>query len=220
MIDSNLMIAGLDDAGRGAIIGPLVIAGIRMQEKELAVLTKLKVKDSKLLSPSARVNLYPEILKVSKHAVIKVPPKTIDEYVLRGKKLKRLNYLEALVMARVVKKLDPDVAYVDASDVNPERYRKDILHELSKEIKIISTHRAESLYPIVAAASIIAKVERDREIAKIEEQYTGIGTGYPSDPKTRRFLRSWLSSRGNMPSFTRRSWKTWERLSSKDLRDF
>ncbi|MBI4258817.1 MAG: ribonuclease HII [Thaumarchaeota archaeon] len=210
-------IVGVDDAGRGCIIGPLVIAGVCVDGSDVSRLADLGVRDSKTLTPRARETLYPEIKKISTISIRKVPPIEVDEYVLKGKKLRKLNYLEALTMASVISELRPDVAYVDASDTNPKRFGSQISDAIKTKVKIVSSHKADSRYPVVSAASIIAKVSRDREIKKIEEQYGHIGSGYPSDEKTISFLRKWLLSDKGAPPFARLSWKTWKSIRETTL---
>ncbi|MEM3383421.1 MAG: ribonuclease HII [Nitrososphaerales archaeon] len=206
-------IAGVDDAGRGAILGPLVIAGISMKEDKLDQLVRIGVKDSKLLSPNRRVNLYHQIMKIADNvSIIKLKPEQIDDYVLKGKKYKRLNYLEALSMAKVIESLDAEVVYVDASDVDVNRFKQDILETLQRKVEIISVHHADRIYPIVSAASIIAKVNRDKEIFGLSQKFGDIGSGYPADKKTVKFLEQWLRRYGEFPPFARKSWKTIKKL--------
>lgn len=203
-----MLIAGVDDAGRGPVIGPLVIAGVAMRKESLPKLSRLGVKDSKLLSPQRRETLSVEVKKIAeKHAVVKLSPKEIDETVLNGRRLRRLNWLEAQTMAKVIEMLRPDLAYVDASDVNAERFKHHILECLSFKVEIVSEHKADRNYPIVSAASIIAKVERDREIAELRVKHGNFGSGYPSDPRTAAFLRQYLREHGSHPDFVRKSWK-------------
>ena len=203
-----MLIAGVDDAGRGSVIGPLVIAGVLMKEEELPKLVELKVRDSKLLSPHRRETLAVEIKRIAqKHSVIKLSPKEIDKVVETGKKLHRLNRLEAQTMAKVIATLKPDIAYVDASDVLEERFKQHILECLPFKPQIISEHKADRKYPIVSAASIIAKVERDKEITELANKYGDFGCGYPTDPKTIKFLQQCLEKLGEYPDFIRKSWK-------------
>ncbi|MEM3703169.1 MAG: ribonuclease HII [Candidatus Bathyarchaeia archaeon] len=203
-----MLVAGVDDAGRGSIIGPLIIAGILIDEKDLPKLVQLGVKDSKLLSPSRRETLAVEIKRIAqKHAVVKLSPAEIDKVVEKGKKLHKLNRLEAQAMAKVIELLKPDVAYVDASDVLEERFKQQIIECLPLKVKIISEHKADRKYPVVSAASIIAKVERDREIAELKAKYGDFGCGYPTDSKTVEFLRLCLKSLGEYPEFVRKSWR-------------
>lgn len=203
-----MLIAGVDDAGRGSVVGPLVIAGIMIKEEDLPKLIQLGVKDSKLLSPHRRETLAPEIKRlIEKYSVIKLSPEEIDEVVENGKKLHRLNRLEARAMAKVIEMLKPDIAYVDASDVIEERFKEHILEYLPFKVKIISEHKADKTYPVVSAASIIAKVERDREIAELAKKYGDFGSGYPSDPRTINFLQQCLKKWREYPNDIRKSWK-------------
>jgi ribonuclease HII len=212
-----MLIAGVDDAGRGSVIGPLVIAGVLMREGNLPKLVELKVKDSKLLSPRKREILAVEIKRIAeKYSVVKLSPKEIDKVVESGRKLHKLNRLEAQTMAKVIEMLKPDVAYVDASDVLEERFKHHILEALPIAVQIISEHKADRKYPIVSAASIIAKVERDKEIADIAKKYGEIGCGYPSDPKTMSFLKKCLKEKGEYPEFIRKSWKPAKRTVSEN----
>jgi ribonuclease HII len=211
-----MLIAGVDDAGRGSVIGSLVIAGVLMSEEDLPKLAELGVKDSKLLSPHRRERLAVEIKRIAKkHAVIKLSPKEIDHIVQKGKKLHRLNRLEAQTMARVIEALRPDIAYVDASDVLEERFKQHILECLPFKVEIISEHKADRKYSIVSAASIIAKVERDKEIAELTKKYGDLGCGYPTDPKTISFLKKCLQETGEYPDFVRKSWKPAKKVKSE-----
>lgn len=212
-----MLIAGVDDAGRGSVIGPLVIAGVLFKEENMPKLVELKVRDSKLLSPKRRESLAVEIKRIAeKYGVVKLSPMEIDKVVASERKLHKLNRLEAQAMAKIIEMLKPDIAYVDASDVLEERFKQHILEELSIKVQIISEHKADRKYPIVSAASIIAKVERDREIAEIAKNYGDIGCGYPSDPKTMRFLQRCLKEFGGYPEFVRKSWKPAKRTKSEN----
>jgi len=208
-----MLICGIDDAGRGPVIGPLVIAGILVDEDGLTKLINLGVRDSKTLPPERRERLADEILKIVRDCrVVKVSPSEIDYVVRTGKRLNRLNRLEARVMASIIMDLKPDVAYVDASDILPDRFKRHIAEELSFRVKIVSEHKADKTYPVVSAASIIAKVERDKEIEGLKRRYGDLGSGYAADPKTLLFLREWVRKYGEYPDFVRKSWKTAKRI--------
>ncbi|RLF37118.1 ribonuclease HII [Candidatus Bathyarchaeota archaeon] len=208
--------AGVDDAGRGCVIGPLVVAGVLMPEDKLKLLEQIGVRDSKELTPKRRERLAEEIRKIAeKIKVVKVPPSEVDRIVFRGVKYRRLNWLEAKVMAQVISELKPEIAYVDASDVLEERFKEQILEEIPAGIEVVSEHDADAKYPIVSAASIIAKTERDKEIQKLRMKYGDFGSGYPSDPKTREFLLKCLRERGKYPDCVRKSWKTLRRLAEE-----
>lgn len=211
-------IAGVDEAGRGAILGPLVIAGVCVREDKLEQLIKIGVRDSKLLSPYRRSDLYRQIMNIAYSvSLVKLKPEQIDDYVLKGEKYKRLNYLEALSMAKAIDSLDAEMVYVDASDVDVERFKKDILGALQRKVEIISVHHADRIYPIVSAASIIAKVTRDQEISELSQKFGNIGSGYPADDRTIKFLKEWVKKYGDIPPFARRSWKTVKKLLNSKL---
>jgi ribonuclease HII len=208
-----MLIAGVDDAGRGAVIGPLVIAGVLLDEKDIPKLVALRVRDSKLLSPKRREELSGAIRPlVLKYHVEKLWPKEIDKVVNSHIKLQKLNRLEAQTMAKVIDALKPDKAIVDASDVNAARYKEHILESLSYKPEIISEHKADRNYPIVSAASIIAKVERDKAIAELTQKFGEMGCGYPTDSQTIAFLEDWLKQYGEYSDFVRKSWKPAKKL--------
>jgi len=202
-----MLVCGVDDAGRGSVLGPLVIAGVLVDHKDIGRLVNLGVKDSKLLSPARRSKLAPEIVKIVRsHYVVRLSPAEIDEVVETGSKLHRLNRLEAHAMAEVIAFLKPDVAYVDASDVLPKRYAEHIAEKVPFKVEIVSEHKADRTYPVVSAASIIAKVERDNAIAELTRIYGNLGSGYCSDPETMAFLKDWVKSHGSYPEHVRKSW--------------
>lgn len=208
-----MLIAGVDDAGRGAVIGPLVIAGVLLREEDLPRLKGLGVKDSKLLSPHRREVLAVEIKKiVQKYSVLKLQPEEIDIVVKSGRKLHKLNWLEAQTMAKVIEALRPDKVFVDASDVLEERFKQHILECMSFKVEIVSEHKADRNYVAVSAASIIAKVERDREVTELAKVYGDFGSGYPSDPRTMSFLEKWIEKSEEYPEFIRKSWKPAKRV--------
>jgi ribonuclease HII len=212
-----MLVAGVDDAGRGSAIGPLVIAGVSIREEEIPSLVTLGVKDSKLLSAHRREVLAPKIKQsVRDYRIVKLAPRQIDEVVLKGRKLRRLNWLEAEAMAKVIEALKPDKAYVDASDVLEDRFKAHILECLPFSIPMVSEHKADRTYAVVSAASIIAKVERDAEIADLARVYGDFGSGYPSDPRTAVFLRRCLAKMGEYPEFVRKSWKPVKKVKSDE----
>lgn len=206
---------------RGPVIGPLIIAGVTIESSRLRELTDLGVKDSKTLSPARRRFLSDRIRVVVRNScLIEIQPVEIDHVVLTGKRLRKLNYLEARVMADVIAKLRPDIAYVDSSDIIPDRFASDISSMLPFEVRIISEHHADQRYPIVSAASILAKVRRDQVIDELTQAYGDLGSGYPSDPKTIRFLERWFDQHGSYPEFARKSWKTLRRITDRRVRRF
>jgi|TARA_B100000131_G_scaffold243011_1_gene235608 ribonuclease HII len=202
-----VQICGVDDAGRGSMIGPLVIAGIRIEKKNISKLRKLGVRDSKKLSSKKRDLLYKEILKiVDSYHVIRIPPRTIDKYVFEH----NLNHLEAKKMAEVISNLNPDISYVDSCDVNAARFGREI-SDLSNKSKVKSYHYADSRFVVVSAASIIAKVSRDRSIMRLNKT-SNLGSGYPSDKKSVNYVKKIVSSKKPLPTSVRKSWKPVQKI--------
>jgi len=148
------------------------------------------------------------------YSYIELSPAQIDHIVLTGKRLHRLNLLEAQAMAKAIETLKPNLAYVDASDVKPERFGQQIKNLLTINAKIISEHKADQKYPPVSAASILAKVRRDQHIKQLHKKHGDLGTGYPNDPKTLKFLKT-LITQGPLPHYVRKSWKTIKRLNQE-----
>jgi ribonuclease HII len=190
-----------------------VVAGISIEASEVGKLKALGVRDSKKLSPKRRESLYPEILKVSNRVYsTRISPEEIDAVVTWGKKLRKLNYLEAVYFAKVIDNLGAHRATVDASDVIPERFGDNIAGNLSCDCKVVAVHKADRDYPVVSAASIVAKVERDREVELLRREHGDFGSGYPSDPTTRTFFTELIRRGEPLPGYARKSWKTWLRL--------
>lgn len=223
--------AGVDDAGRGSVLGPLVIAGVSIDESKIPDLKRIGVRDSKTLTPKRRHELNKEIRKLCTKVVWqKIAPHDIDRVVFSGQKLFRLNYLEAQVMASVLSRLEYDLAFVDCCDTNQDRFgylisdmiagkrgKKFTVGEKNPLFDIIrSEHHADRNYPVVSAASIVAKVTRDSLIKKLHEKHGVFGSGYPSDQKTIAYLNKALKSSCGLPSFTRRSWLTIRRIQEKE----
>jgi len=204
-----MQICGVDEAGRGSMLGPLVVAGITISKTKINLLKKLGVRDSKKLSPAAREHLYKKIIEVvDDYYVVRIPPGIIDKSVSTHS----LNHLEAKYMAKVISKLSPSTAFVDSCDVNSKRFGKEI-SKLTTNTKIRSYHHADSKFITVSAASILAKVSRDRAIARLAKKYD-VGSGYPSDPKTKIFVKKSIRKNQDL-TFLRKSWKPVQILMKK-----
>ncbi len=189
----------------------MALVGVKDEEK-VEELRELGVKDSKKLSPSRREELYGEILRVTDVVITKrVEPFLIDAFVKVG----GLNRLEAIVAAELIQKSGAKRVFVDAPDTDPLRYGRAIAQLVEGDVKVVAEHGADAKYPLVSAASIIAKVERDRIIRRMEEVYGEIGTGYPHDEVTLSFVERWMRAFGRTPSFVRSSWRTARRLGKK-----
>jgi len=218
------MICGADEAGRGPCFGPLVVAGILVEND--AELIHIGVCDSKQLTPKKREQLAPMIKNItSKYEIIVMPAPDIDDL----RKTMTLNELEVFVYSKIIEKLKPDVCYVDAVDVKEDRFGRDILSHLSYTPQMISVHKADEKYPVVGAASILAKVVRDEHVQRIAQELEPalnlpLGSGYPADPITKTFLHTWVSRFGSLPPHVRTSWETCQQLirnhKTKRLDDF
>ncbi len=205
------IIVGIDEAGRGPVIGPLVICAYAISKKDIDKLIKLKVKDSKLLSKKRRNELYSQLISIAADYKVKhLSAAEIDEL----RKNYTLNIIEQRMMLKLAKDLKtiPSEIYIDAADVNAKRFGGVFETEFSNA-KIISKHKADLLFPVVSAASIIAKKERDDEIAKISNKIgEEIGSGYPADPVTREFLNRYYAKNKKFPPYVRESWDTVKKI--------
>ena len=206
------MICGVDEAGRGPVIGPLVVAGVTFEGD--SKLIEYNVRDSKKISPRRREFLAKKIKEIAvEYETIVISASDIDDM----RKIMTLNEIEINVFIKIIDKLKPDVCYVDAVDVNDKRFGRNIMSRLSFKPEIISKHKADDIYPIVGAASILAKTRRDMEVQKISQKLEKklnfpLGSGYPSDPITKKFLKGWVEKFGELPPNVRHSWKTAQNL--------
>ena len=197
-------ILGVDEAGRGSVLGPLVIAGVVVPEKMEKVLERMGVKDSKRLAPHRRTILSRKLKKMFDYDIVVITAREIDEMRADGI---NLNEIERNAMQDLILKMKPEKAIVDAVDVKAERFQENLKN--STGFDIIAEHKADNNYIQVSAASIIAKAERDAQIEEINKEFIktgGIGSGYPSDPTTKKFLTNYTYD--EMPDFVRRSWNT------------
>ncbi|MEM5860904.1 MAG: ribonuclease HII [Candidatus Aenigmatarchaeota archaeon] len=207
-------VLGIDEAGRGSVIGPLVICGVLIEESKIEFLKEAK--DSKLLSPKRREKLEKKIKEVVKDfAVIKISSEEIDK--LRSEK--NLNNIEIENMQKIINLFNPDVVIIDSPEKNVKKFERKIREKIkNNNIEIICENYADRKYKVVSAASIIAKVERDREIEKIKKEYKiDFGSGYPSDERTIKFLENIIKNEKELPKFIRKSWLTVKRLGKRKL---
>ncbi|MFA4957225.1 MAG: ribonuclease HII [Candidatus Methanoperedens sp.] len=207
------MISGIDEAGKGPVLGPMCVAGVLMDNAANGALLKLGVKDSKKLTPKKREVLAWDIKKIAnKYFVLEVSAFQIDEL----RKIMTMNEIMVVCFAKVLEELRPDHAFVDAADVIAQRFGENLKKKYTREITITSEHEADVKYPIVSAASILAKVRRDTLVKELGEKIgADIGSGYPSDAKTILFLENWVKEHGSLPDFARSSWETSRRILGK-----
>ncbi len=201
---------------KGSVLGPMVLCGICFIKSNLNFLSKIGVKDSKKLSSKKRSQLA-YLLKndCHSHKIVAISPQEIDE---REVKKITMNRLEELKMAEIINDLKPDIIYIDAVDVNEQRFGKSIKSLLNyTPKKIISKHKADDIYPIVSAGSIIAKDKRDALIEELQTKHGNFGSGYPSDVRTVEFLRDFIKKNKKAPKFARKSWDTTKKIINEEL---
>ena len=199
-------IAGVDEAGRGPLIGPMVICGVLVNSTTLEEIENMGVRDSKTLTPLRREKLAAKIESIADKIIIRsVSASEID----RLRKRMTMNEIEVKEFVEVVTALNPQKIYLDAADVKASRFGERIGEMsglTSKGADIVSEHKADSKYPIVSAASIIAKVQRDQAITRLYRRFGDFGSGYPSDPKTIEFVKRLVKDKQKLPSIIRHSW--------------
>ncbi len=214
-------VLGLDEAGRGSLVGPLVVGGFLAPAMSLPTLGRIGVTDSKLLRPQRREAIYRRLTEIGTRFVHEIPPAEVDRYVRRG----RLNDLEAEYFARIVRRTRPDFVYLDACDPVPLRFGETVRRLSGASSIVHAHHHADLRFPVVGAASIVAKVRRDRAVATLRRRLgEELGSGYPSDGRTVAFVRGALQNGAPDPVWLRRSWATTERLkrecTARTLDDF
>lgn len=208
-----MKVLGIDEAGRGAVIGPMVICGLLIDEKREKKLRRIGVRDSKELTKEMREKLVEKVEKMADFIlVLKVPACKIDANRRHGV---NLNTLEARKFAEIIDMLKPDKVIMDAPGINTQKFEERVRSFLeTKGVKILCEHFADKKYPVVSAASIIAKVERDKEIMELEREIgRPIGVGYSHDPTTMEFLEDLVKRRGRkLPPYVRVTWDTTQQL--------
>lgn len=204
-----MKIVGIDEAGRGSVLGPLVVCGVTIAKNRIRYIERLKLKDSKRITPKKRTVLARKIKKIAECYPISIEAQDID---LKRSQNINLNQIEKNAIYEIIRQSKPELSIIDCLDVNPDRFKQDV-EDACPSVKVLTEHKAEDKYPLVAAASIVAKVERDLSLERIRKEYSGIGSGYPSDPQTISFLKEWEYS--DLPPFVRKSWSTVEKNCKK-----
>ncbi|MHA1910708.1 MAG: ribonuclease HII [Candidatus Kariarchaeaceae archaeon] len=210
-----MVFGGLDEAGRGPVLGPLVVGFVVASKEQISSFVDAGVKDSKKLSPKKRFDLFDFISKNSLLASsFTISASQIDSD--RASDI-NLNSIERSLMLQALSStsLPITTVIVDSLDIKPDRLASWFSTQLP-HLSFICEHKADETFPVVSAASIIAKVTRDRFMIKLASDYGfELGSGYPSDPKTRSFLEMLFSEKKVIPPFVRQSWKTFTSLQEK-----
>ncbi|MEM0074326.1 MAG: ribonuclease HII [Candidatus Micrarchaeaceae archaeon] len=231
------MIAGGDEAGRGAVLGPLVVSLVVIGKDREKRLAEIGVRDSKQLTKRQREFLFDEIYNTAEEVVYyMISNEEINANMQSGISL---NELEALHFAKLVDALNSDVKklYIDSPDVLPWRFgvrigmfsKKQLItarakakntHESASTIRVTAEHKADVKYPVVSASSIISKVIRDREIERMTQELgLNIGSGYPSDHFTISALKENLDNK-ELQAYIRQKWQTIKQIRQRHIREF
>ncbi len=192
-----MRILGIDEAGRGPAIGPMIMAGVLYDENKEDTLTEMGVRDSKKLSPKKRESLEMGIKEnVEGYWIVEISVSLIDR--------KNLNTLEIESAASIINEADANAVFLDVPVAGSgiDKYIKKIREITGYGVQITGENHADDTYPCVSAASILAKVERDRIIKSLWERYGNFGSGYPGDDKTHKFISEWHK----FPEIVRKRW--------------
>lgn len=203
--DPRSMRVGVDEAGKGPVVGSMFATAVRAPSGALPD----GVGDSKTIAPAVRADLS-ECIRGDDRievAVAEIPVDRIDAPDTNMNGLTVAAHAEALGRAA----RNGDRALLDAGEVNAERFARRVDEGVPADVTVAADHRADESDRLVGAASIVAKVRRDAHVADLSERhsaYGGVGSGYPSDPDTRAFLREYVRAHGRLPDCARRSWST------------
>lgn len=192
---------GVDEAGKGPVLGSMFAAAVRADPSALPE----DVDDSKHLTPARREELATAIReRADAVAIAEIPVERIDDPETDMNELTVAAHAEAL--SRLAR--DGLSGYADAGETNAVRFERRVSQRLDATVDLRAEHRADATYPIVSAASIVAKVTRDAHVADLAAEYGDVGSGYPSDETTRTFLRKYVHKNDSLPACARESWQT------------
>lgn len=197
---------GIDEAGRGPVIGPLVFCGFVIAESNVKKLKKLGVRDSKELKIDKMKKLANELEKIAKSILyIEVEPHIIDS--------RNISFLTFEKFLELINASKAETVYFDAPVPSRlvERYIMKLKQSIDKDVEIIGDIKGDKKFPCVSAASICAKVRREERIAELKKNFGDFGSGYPADEKTRNFLRKLYLS-GEFPEIVRKKWQTLKKI--------
>ncbi len=201
-----MLLLGVDEAGKGPVVGSMFVAGLVVDEEKLFDLAAFGVRDSKQLTPARREMLAKKINGVAKDQyILEVSPQVIDEL----RQVMTMNDIMVRCFSQVLQRLSADRAILDAADVNAQRFADRVRSTSGTSMEILAEHKADERHLVVSAASILAKVRRDESIRELERSMgCEIGSGYPSDPETIDFLKKWMKEHKELPICARHSWAT------------
>ena len=209
-------VLGIDEAGRGALLGPLIVAGVLVAQEDLERLRERGASDSKGVRRERRRDVLLSLRGLFLGArVCTIAPRDIDGT--------NLTELELTAAVEIVRRLRPHVLVFDAP-VSPgaipglaERLRSRCALAGAEPREIIVVPKADRDFPVVGAASLLAKVTRDAYVMYLRRRYGDFGWGYPAEEAAVRFLRAWWERHGELPPICRRKWATARRLLTPEL---
>jgi ribonuclease HII len=202
---------GIDEAGRGCVLGPMVFGALLVEADRELELKKLGAKDSKRLTKKKREALRGPLAEVSLGwKVVEIQPAEIDA--------RSMGLLGKEAIVALIDHFRPDVVVLDAP-VQPSgipAFRSDLyarLEAIGVSVEIVAENKADDNHPCCSAASVFAKTERDARLKELEVAAgVPLGSGYPSDPVTQAWLRKVYIETGAFPHFVRTKWETCRRL--------
>lgn len=211
-----MKIIGIDDAGRGPVLGPMVLTGVLIDDKKEEI--KIKewgAKDSKLLTPKQRKILSDKIKETYTYEREIIKPKEIDDFP-------NLNNLEAIKSGMIINKLMKGIdekvkVIVDCPSVNTKAWGEYLMNTIIKKdmVELACEHKADFNYPVVSAASIISKETREDELKRLKKELDiNFGSGYPADPKTKDFLVATFGEK-KYDSLIRKTWSTYKKIADR-----
>jgi len=201
-----MKILGIDEAGRGCVLGDLFVGAYCCTESQLKEIQEAGATDSKKLSAKKRTTILSALENIGTGSVVQISPQQIDSG--------NINTLEEEAFATLIVKYKPQKVYIDAPAhprAIPAFQKRLTARIISAGVKVpdmVIEPKADLTYPIVGAASIFAKVKRDLSIHALGE----VGSGYPSDPKTRKWIKGFLIRKEELPKCVRKRWGTIEKL--------
>lgn len=205
-------VVGIDEAGRGPVIGSMFIGGFMVDEEDLNKVEDLGVKDSKKLSDKKRESLAKELREMGDPFLKEITASEIDEL----REVMTLNEIEIQGFTEVIERSDADKIIVDLPEPDGDRFIRKMKKELPAKFgdrDFTAEHEADDNFPIVSAASIIAKSARENHVDELKRKYGyDFKSGYPHDSPTIEFLEKYVEEKGELPKEARRSWSTAERI--------
>ncbi|MBC5793117.1 MAG: ribonuclease HII [Nanohaloarchaea archaeon] len=207
-----MKVLGVDEAGRGPVIGSMFIGGFMVEEEKLEEVENIGVKDSKKLSDKKRERLAEELREMGEPFLKEITASEIDEL----RELMSLNEIEIQGFTDVIERSDADKIIVDLPEPDGDRFIRKMKKELPSRFQdrdFTAEHEADDNFPIVSAASIIAKSARENHVDELKSKYGyDFKSGYPHDKPTINFLEKFVDEKGQLPEETRESWSTAERI--------